>query len=252
MQIYREQWRDAEATAALMQAQAKFAGSFTSVQEVIYLRAFALEKQNQMSLAALAYSEIPRVPTSYYGWLAGDKLKGGNIVNPMVQLKASMVSDFPTPYRSEILAAATPRHIDPRFVLAIMKQESTFRPNEKSPAAARGLMQLTIDTAQKYGAAAGYPNVSPEDLYIPKINIAISCEEIADHQREFGTLYEAIAASYNGGDDNAARWLSHTKPKEPGIFASEIGFAETKNYVFKVMTNYRIYKHLYDENLNRR
>ena len=54
------------------------------------------------------------------------------------------------------------------------------------------------------------------------------------------------------GDDNAARWLSHIKPREPGIFASEVGFAETKGYVFKVMTNYRVYKQLYDENLNRR
>ena len=57
------------------------------------------------------------------------------------------------------------------------------------------------------------------------------------------------AASYNGGEDNAARWLNRTKPKDPGIFVSEIGFAETKNYVFKVMTNMRIYRELYDENL---
>ena len=133
-----------------------------------------------------------------------------------------------------------------------MKQESTFNPNAKSPAAARGLMQQTIDTALKYNVKAGYPNLKPEDLYDPKTNITIACENLADYQREFGTLYEAIAASYNGGDDNAARWLSHTKPKEPGIFASEIGFSETKDYVFKVMTNYRIYKQLYDENLNRR
>ncbi len=61
---------------------------------------------------------------------------------------------------------------------------------------------------------------------------------------------KAVAASYNGGEDNASRWLNRTKPKDPGIFTAEIGFAETKNYVFKVMTNYRMYKALYDENLN--
>ncbi len=33
---------------------------------------------------------------------------------------------------------------------------------------------------------------------------------------------------------------------------AEVGFAETKNYVYKVMTNYRVYRELYDENLQRR
>ena len=86
----------------------------------------------------------------------------------------------------------------------------------------------------------------------PGTNIAIGMEYLADLNDQFDGLYESIAASYNGGEDNAARWLNRSQPKEPGIFASEVGFAETKNYVFKVMTNYRIYRDLYDENLNRR
>ncbi|HLM60303.1 MAG TPA: hypothetical protein VK308_05850, partial [Pyrinomonadaceae bacterium] len=75
---------------------------------------------------------------------------------------------------------------------------------------------------------------------------------IADLKKEFGGLYEAIAASYNGGEDNAARWLARSNPKDAGIFASEVGFAETKNYVFKVMNNYRVYRELYTEDLVKR
>jgi soluble lytic murein transglycosylase-like protein len=58
-----------------------------------------------------------------------------------------------------------------------------------------------------------------------------------------------MAVSYNCGEDNAARWLNRTRQTEPGVFTAEIGFAETKNYVFKVMTNYRMYSALYDLNL---
>jgi len=36
------------------------------------------------------------------------------------------------------------------------------------------------------------------------------------------------------------------------VFASEVGFSESKNYVFKVMSNYRAYKQLYDAKLNPR
>lgn len=250
MEIFRAQYPEAAATAALMQAQAKFAGSMTSLDEVKYLRGFALEKQGKKGDAVAVYGTIN--PASYYGGLVADKLTGGGSVRNTAYVMPANTTDFPAAFRSEVLAAAKPRKIDPRFVLALMRQESTFKPDARSPAAARGLMQQTIDTALKYNVKAGYPNLRPEDLYDPQTNITIACENIADLQKQFGGMYEPIAASYNGGDDNAARWLSHSKPKEPGIFASEVGFAETKDYVFKVMRNYRVYKQLYDENLNRK
>jgi len=133
-----------------------------------------------------------------------------------------------------------------------MKQESVFKPSAKSPAGARGLLQLVYDTAIKYKTKAGYPDLQPDQLYSPSINIAVGAAYIADLKSQFGGLYEAIAASYNGGEDNASRWLNRSKPKDPGIFVSEIGFAETKDYVFKVMNNYRIYRELYTETLDRR
>jgi len=250
MQIFRGQYPDAVATAALMQAQTKFGGSMTSVDEVRFLRGFALEKQGKKAEAMAVYGSI--TPASYYGGLVSEKLSSGGAVRNTAYVMPANIGDFPAAFRSEILAAARPRRIDPRFVLALMRQESTFNPTARSGAAARGLMQQTIDTALKYNVKAGYPNLRAEDLYDPQTNITIACENIADLQKQFGGLYEAVAASYNGGDDNAARWLSHSKPKEPGIFTSEVGFSETKDYVFKVMRNYRIYKQLYDENLNRR
>ena len=147
---------------------------------------------------------------------------------------------------------AKKQKIDPRFLLAIMKQESSFKPNAKSPAGARGLLQLVYDTAIKYNKKAGYANLQPDDLYKPAVSIAIGSAYVAELKDEFGGLYEAIAASYNGGEDNAVRWLNRSKPKGPGIFVSEIGFAETKNYVFKVMNNYRVYRELYTEDLQRK
>jgi soluble lytic murein transglycosylase len=133
-----------------------------------------------------------------------------------------------------------------------MKQESSFRANAKSPAGARGLIQLVFDTAIKYKDEAGYRNLRPDDLYSPEINVAIGSIYIRELKEEFHGMYEAIAASYNAGEDNSARWLNRTRPKEPGVFAAEVGFAETKNYVFKVMNNYRVYRELYNENLTRR
>ncbi|MBK6751279.1 MAG: transglycosylase SLT domain-containing protein [Acidobacteria bacterium] len=250
MHIYRGLWADAEATAALTQAQAKFAGSMTSLDEIKYLRAFALEKAGKKNDAMAMYASIPDNGRSYFGGLAAEKVAGSTgRVKTIAQVTPT---DFPAPYRMEILQYAKKHKIDPRFVLAIMKQESSFRPAVKSPSAARGLMQLVLDTALKYNKKAGYTALQPDDLYQPRINIAIGIEYLADLKGQFGGLYEAIAASYNGGEDNAMRWLNRSKPKDPAIFASEVGFAETKTYVFKVMTNLRIYRDLYDDNLMKR
>jgi soluble lytic murein transglycosylase len=113
-------------------------------------------------------------------------------------------------------------------------------------------LQLVFDTAIKYNKKAGYPNLHPDDLYSPAANIAIGSDYMGDLKNQFSGLYEAIAASYNGGEDNAARWLARSKPKEAGIFAAEVGFAESKAYVFKVMNNYRVYRTLYTEDLQKR
>lgn len=249
MQIYRGQWAEAAATADLMLLTAKFAGSMTSMDEAKFLKGLALEKQGKKDEAKQVFSSIPDTATSYYGGLAGERI----VKEPGVRRTSqASPSNYPVAFRDEVLAAAKPRRIDPRFVLAIMKQESSFRPAVKSPSAARGLLQLVIDTALKYNKKAGYPDLQPDDLYNPRTNIALGCEYIADLKDQFGGLYEAIAASYNGGEDNAARWLNRSKPKEPGVFAAEVGFAETKHYVFKVMNNYRAYRELYDENLVRK
>jgi len=70
--------------------------------------------------------------------------------------------------------------------------------------------------------------------------------------RMFAGLPEAIAASYNGGEDNVARWLGRSNQSDAGVFAAEVGFTESKGYVFKVMSFYRAYQQLYDSNLTRR
>ncbi|MEP7150014.1 MAG: lytic transglycosylase domain-containing protein, partial [Acidobacteriota bacterium] len=253
MEIYRERWDNAIATADRLLNGRSFAGAMAGSDEIKFLKGYALKEAGRKQLAVETYASIPNTFSSYHGGLAAETLaKSGAKFHVPDPLTAKQISDSPIMFRSELLAVSKKFKVDPRFLLAIMKQESVFRANAKSPAGARGLLQLVFDTAIKYKDKAGYPDLHPDDLYSPAANIAIGAAYVADLKSQFGGLYEAIAASYNGGEDNAARWLSRSKPKEPAIFTSEVGFAETKNYVFKVMNNYRIYRELYTEGLQRR
>ncbi|HEY0426929.1 MAG TPA: transglycosylase SLT domain-containing protein [Pyrinomonadaceae bacterium] len=251
MEISRQNWTNAVVAADLLRFKNNFRNSMVSLDEVTYLKAFALEKLNRKQEAVAVYSSIPDSLNSYYSGLATEKLKilSPQFVRKTASVSANLTKDYPVLYRAELLRYAKSKSVDPRFVLAIMKQESSFRANAKSPAAARGLLQLVFDTALKYNKKAGFPTIEADDLYNPATNIAIGSLYMSDLKTQFAGMYEAVAASYNGGEDNVARWLKRSNPKDAAIFASEVGFAETKAYVFKVMNNYRIYRELYTEDL---
>lgn len=254
MEIFQGKYDKAILTADTLNSLNDYSDTMTSRNEVYLLKGIALEKLGKKNEAITAYSLIPNNLNSYYGGLAEERLNKLNA--PKITLtafsKANLAKDYPALYREELLRYAKPKGIDPRFVLAIMKQESSFRANAKSPAAARGLLQLVLDTAIKYNKQAGFPNLQDDDLYKPEVNIAIGSYYISELKKEFGGLYEAVAASYNGGEDNALRWLNRSNPKDAAIFTSEVGFAESKAYVFKVMGNYRVYRELYTEDLIRK
>jgi len=255
-------WNHASQTADELLSKAISKDSNTSADEVLYLKAHALERAGRTQDAIRFFSMIPDNVDSYYGGLATNRLSA--ISDPNAQQRANERSasvrasldrseaGYPAPFRFQVLSESKKRSLDPRLVLAIMKQESQFKPNAKSPSAARGLLQLTIDAAQKYAPRAGLKQVSDDSLYQPGINIALGTEYMAELSRMFAGLGEAVAASYNGGEDNVARWLGRTNQSDAGVFTAEIGFTESKNYVFKVMSYYRAYRQLYDSNLNRR
>jgi soluble lytic murein transglycosylase len=262
MEIAESNWRRAISSADELSRRSFQKGVATSAAETAYLKGYSLERAGNRDEAFTAYLAVPGGLDSYYGWLANDRLanmgdgKRRSLVDERTERNAShaaSVADrYPVPYKQAIISAARARKLDPRFILALIRQESVFRPLAKSPAGARGLLQLTIDAAQKYASNAGMKTVQENQLYQPETSIRLGSEYLAELSSMFPNLLEAVAASYNGGEDNVARWVRRAKQKDPGVFTSEVGFDETKAYVQKVMNNYRVYKQLYTADLVRK
>ena len=156
---------------------------------------------------------------------------------------------YPAPYKDELLKH---QGVDPRFLLAIMRQESRFRPNVKSNAAARGLMQFISATANRIAADLERTHFEQDELLYPPTAIAFGSKYVADLFGQFPEQTEAVAASYNGGEDNMKRWLARSHANEADRYVPEIAFSQTKDYVHRVLSNYRMYRLLYDEKLNRK
>jgi soluble lytic murein transglycosylase len=159
---------------------------------------------------------------------------------------------YPAPYQSSLLKLAPPRNVDPRFLLSIMRQESRFKPEIKSYAAARGLMQFISATADKIATQLGKENFKQDELYNPDTAVRFGSQYLSNLFALFPQKPEAVAASYNGGEDNMARWLARSRSSDAARYVPEIAFAQSKDYVFKVLANYRVYQTLYDERLQRR
>ncbi len=156
---------------------------------------------------------------------------------------------YPAPYTDSLVKYAPEREVDPRFVLAIMRQESRYRADVKSNAAARGLMQFISTTANQIAVELKKENFRQDELYNPPTAILFGSQYLSNLFKLFPNKHAAVAASYNGGEDNVRRWLGRSKSDLPDRYVPEIVFSQSKDYAYKVMANYRVYQIFYDENL---
>jgi soluble lytic murein transglycosylase len=159
---------------------------------------------------------------------------------------------YPVPFVDSLLRFGPERNVDPRFALSIMRQESRYRADVKSNAAARGLMQFISDTSNKIAEELGKRNFNQDELYHPPTAILFGSQYLGKLFKLFPNQPPAVAASYNGGEHNMSRWLARAKSELPDRYIPEIMFSQSKDYVYKVMANYRVYQILYDENLKAR
>jgi soluble lytic murein transglycosylase len=156
---------------------------------------------------------------------------------------------YPVPFREPLIRHATSRNVDPRFVLSIARQESRFQVEAKSVAAARGMMQFIPATANEIAAQLNRTKFAQDDLYNADTAILFGSQYLANLFKQFPNQPQAVAGSYNGGADNLARWIGRSRANDPDRYVSEIGFSQTKDYVYKVLANFWTYQRLYDAQL---
>ena len=148
---------------------------------------------------------------------------------------------YPRAYWTLISDAADAEHVDPLLVLAVIRQESLFAPDAVSPAAAYGLMQLIVPTAEQLAGAT----VTATDLIDPRRNVDLGTRYLRRLlDRYDGDVPKALAA-YNGGEDAVAKWEARAPGSPSDEFVERISFRETRTYVKMVLGNYRHYRRLY-------
>ena len=132
--------------------------------------------------------------------------------------------------------------LDPALIAAVIYEESRFR-DQTSDAGARGLMQITPDTADTIERLSGGETFEYEDLANPDLNIRYGTFFL-DYLLDLyaGNVVAALAA-YNAGPTNVRAWGG------PELEPDDIEFDETRHYVENVLERRDEYRERYRRDL---
>lgn len=142
---------------------------------------------------------------------------------------------FPLHHDAQIRAQSRANGLDPAWVAGETRAESAFMANARSPADARGLMQLLPGTGALTARRLGLTWQGGESLYDADTNITLGTAYLRQMLDRFnGFPYLAIAA-YNAGPAPVDRWAAQRSGLDPDFFIESIPYKETREYVARVL-----------------
>ena len=143
---------------------------------------------------------------------------------------------FPMPLRDIVVRRAGDIKLDPAYVYGLIRQESRFIMDARSHVGASGLMQVMPATAKWTAKKIGLTNFTPEQITDREINVAIGTGYLKLVLDDFEGSMPMATAAYNAGPSRPRNWRKGPV-LEAAIWAENIPFLETRDYVKKVLSN---------------
>jgi len=157
-------------------------------------------------------------------------------------------SAYPRAFERSVSNFSRSFNVQEEFVWAIMRTESQFKADVKSPVGALGLMQLMPYTATQIAKLLKFNEFTPPQLFEPATNIRLGSRYLQRLMKQFEQTLPLAAAAYNAGPHRVRSWLKIFGEKlDMDEFVEHIPYLETRNYVKKVVHNYYIYRQLYNK-----
>lgn len=158
------------------------------------------------------------------------------------QQQIDLAQRYPMPFREQISAQARAAGLHPADPLGLIRQESRFIPEARSAVGAGGLMQVMPATARWTARKLGM-DWKPSLLQDPDSNLRLGMAYLRMVLDDFDGALPLAAAAYNAGPGRPRRWREG-EPIDAAAWAETIPFAETRDYVKKVLANATVYARL--------
>ena len=145
----------------------------------------------------------------------------------------------PMPFKAAVIARTGQIGLDPAYVYGLIRQESRFIMDAKSGVGASGLMQVMPATARWTAKKIGLASFQPHHITDRDTNIAIGTGYLKLVLDSFDGSMPLAAAAYNAGPGRPRNWRGQSggPVMEAAIWAENVPFNETRDYVKKVLSN---------------
>ena len=143
---------------------------------------------------------------------------------------------FPMPYKDAVVSRARDIGLDPAYVYGLIRQESRFIMDARSGVGASGLMQIMPATAKWTARKIGMTDFTPSSINDRDTNIVLGTAYLKLALDDFDGSMALAAAGYNAGPGRPRNWRNGPV-LDGAIWAENVPFAETRDYVKKVLSN---------------
>ncbi|MES2941266.1 MAG: transglycosylase SLT domain-containing protein [Pseudomonadota bacterium] len=146
---------------------------------------------------------------------------------------------FPMPFREAVIRRSQSINLDPAYVYGLIRQESRFIMDARSGVGASGLMQVMPATARETARRLGMTGFTADQITDRDVNIAIGTGYLKMVLDDLAGSMPMAAAAYNAGPGRPRTWRgqSGSPVLEAAIWAENVPFSETRDYVKKVLAN---------------
>ena len=146
---------------------------------------------------------------------------------------------FPMPFRQAVTQRSRSISLDPAYVYGLIRQESRFIMDARSGVGASGLMQVMPATARWTARKIGLEGFTADQINDRDTNITIGTAYLKLALDDLGGSMAMAAAAYNAGPGRPRTWRGQTggPTLDAAIWAENVPFAETRDYVKKVLSN---------------
>ena len=143
---------------------------------------------------------------------------------------------FPMPFHDTVLRKSQDIGLDPAYVYGLIRQESRFIMDARSGVGASGLMQVMPATARWTARKIGMTDFTPGQINDRETNITIGTNYLKLALDDFDDSMALAAAAYNAGPGRPRSWRNGPV-LDAAIWAENVPFNETRDYVKKVLAN---------------
>ena len=152
------------------------------------------------------------------------------------KLETDLEQRFPMPFREAVIKRSQSIKLDPAYVYGLIRQESRFIMDARSGVGASGLMQVMPATASWTARKIGLTGFTADQINDRETNITIGTAYLKLALDDLNGSMPMAAAAYNAGPGRPRNWRNGPV-LEAAIWAENIPFNETRDYVKKVLSN---------------